>query len=76
MSFGWPRKRMVCHDRALSLQQERYLDTNESLGMFLWARLVLEYLSTNMFANKSEVMDAVDTLPRKLSELSVFNSNS
>ncbi|KAH8652845.1 hypothetical protein BGZ61DRAFT_500804 [Ilyonectria robusta] len=37
-------------------------------GMFLWARLVLEYLTTNMFVKKTEVMDAVDTLPRKLSE--------
>ena len=39
--------------------------------MFLWARLVLEYLSSNMFAHKTEVMDAVDALPRELSELFV-----
>ncbi|KAK5653425.1 hypothetical protein OQA88_8910 [Cercophora sp. LCS_1] len=35
-------------------------------GMFLWARLVLEYLTTNMFTRKAEVMCAVDTLPREL----------
>ncbi|KAH7250958.1 chromatin remodelling complex Rsc7/Swp82 subunit-domain-containing protein [Fusarium tricinctum] len=37
-------------------------------GMFLWARLVLEYLSTNMLVDKSEVMGAVDTLPEELSD--------
>ncbi|KAH6983392.1 hypothetical protein BKA56DRAFT_583622 [Ilyonectria sp. MPI-CAGE-AT-0026] len=42
--------------------------TKKADGMFLWARLVLEYLTTNMFVKKAEVMDAVDTLPRKLSE--------
>ncbi|KAK3345804.1 hypothetical protein B0T25DRAFT_460566 [Lasiosphaeria hispida] len=38
-------------------------------GMFLWARLVLEYLSTNMFVRKSEVMGAVEMLPRELRTL-------
>ena len=38
------------------------------IGMFLWARLVLEYLTTNMFVRKSEVMESVDMLPRKLSD--------
>lgn len=41
------------------------------LGMFLWARLVLEYLATNMFFGRDEIISAVDTLPRKLSELYV-----
>ncbi|KAK0658014.1 hypothetical protein B0T16DRAFT_319952 [Cercophora newfieldiana] len=36
-------------------------------GMFLWARLVLEYLATNMFVQKNEVLGAIDTLPRELS---------
>ncbi|PHH86849.1 hypothetical protein CDD83_9674 [Cordyceps sp. RAO-2017] len=49
--------------KALELRLAKKAD-----GMFLWARLVLEYLSTNMFINKSEVMEAVDTLPRELSE--------
>ncbi|KPM37326.1 hypothetical protein AK830_g9237 [Neonectria ditissima] len=37
-------------------------------GMFLWARLILEYLSSNMFFNQDEVKLAINTLPRKLSE--------
>ncbi|KAM7204012.1 putative NACHT domain containing protein [Rhypophila sp. PSN 637] len=37
-------------------------------GMFLWAKLVLNYLATNMFLNKSEVLEAVDVLPRELSD--------
>ncbi|KAK2031757.1 hypothetical protein LX32DRAFT_257615 [Colletotrichum zoysiae] len=37
-------------------------------GMFLWARLVLNYLVNNLFVRKYEVMDAVNTLPRELSE--------
>lgn len=43
-------------------------DMDNSIGMFLWARLVLEYLTTNMFVRKSEVMESIDTLPRKLSD--------
>ncbi|KAK0724039.1 hypothetical protein B0H67DRAFT_640615 [Lasiosphaeris hirsuta] len=42
--------------------------TRKADGMFLWARLVLEYLSTNMFLAKCEVMGAVEELPRELSE--------
>ncbi|KAI1501805.1 hypothetical protein F5X99DRAFT_381098 [Biscogniauxia marginata] len=37
-------------------------------GMFLWARLVLEYLATNMLFHRDEIMRAADVLPRKLSE--------
>ncbi|KAK2007912.1 WD40 repeat-like protein [Colletotrichum eremochloae] len=37
-------------------------------GMFLWARLVLNYLMNNLFVRKSQVMDVVNTLPRELSE--------
>ncbi|KAK4207796.1 hypothetical protein QBC37DRAFT_326752 [Rhypophila decipiens] len=37
-------------------------------GMFLWAKLVLNYLTTNMFLNKGEVIGAVDVLPRELSD--------
>lgn len=37
--------------------------------MFLWARLVLNYLTNNMFVRKQEVIDAVDALPRELSDL-------
>ncbi|KAI0533637.1 hypothetical protein GGR58DRAFT_485771 [Xylaria digitata] len=37
-------------------------------GMFLWARLVVDYLTNNMFYNSQEIREAVDTLPRKLVE--------
>jgi hypothetical protein len=37
--------------------------------MFLWARLVLEYISKNMFYTKDEILTAVQELPRELSEL-------
>ncbi|KAI0421831.1 hypothetical protein F5X98DRAFT_389104 [Xylaria grammica] len=37
-------------------------------GMFLWARLVLDYLTNNMFYSSQEIREAVDTLPRKLAE--------
>ncbi|KAK1479161.1 NACHT domain-containing protein [Colletotrichum tamarilloi] len=40
-------------------------------GMFLWARLVLNYLTNNMFVQKREVVEAVDALPHELSELYV-----
>ncbi|KAI0466178.1 hypothetical protein F4859DRAFT_334509 [Xylaria cf. heliscus] len=35
-------------------------------GMFLWARLVLDYLTHNIFYSSQEIREAVDTLPRKL----------
>ena len=41
-------------------------------GMFLWARLVLEYISKNMFYGKAEIQSAIQTLPRELGELFVF----
>jgi hypothetical protein len=37
--------------------------------MFLYARLVLDYLSTNIFYNGEEVKTSIDHLPDKLSEL-------
>ncbi|KAE9369182.1 NACHT domain protein [Stipitochalara longipes BDJ] len=37
-------------------------------GMFLWARLVLDCLATNIFHNRHEITAAIDTLPRELSE--------
>ncbi|ESA44365.1 hypothetical protein GE21DRAFT_2385 [Neurospora crassa] len=37
-------------------------------GMFLWARLVLDYLSTNILSSRDEVRGAVDMLPAKLGE--------
>jgi len=37
--------------------------------MFLWARLILEYLSRNIFFHRDEIRRAVNTLPIGLSEL-------
>jgi len=37
-------------------------------GMFLWARLVLEYISKNMFYGKAEIQSAIQTLPGELSK--------
>ncbi|KAI8950616.1 hypothetical protein F4801DRAFT_590286 [Xylaria longipes] len=37
-------------------------------GMFLWARLVLDYLTHNIFYKSQEIQEAVDTLPRKLAK--------
>lgn len=39
--------------------------------MFLWARLVLDYLSTNILSSRDEVRGAVDMLPVELGELHV-----
>ncbi|KAK1948821.1 hypothetical protein LY78DRAFT_751832, partial [Colletotrichum sublineola] len=49
--------------KELELQLESKAD-----GMFLWARLVLNYLTNNLFVRKCEVIDAVNTLPRELKE--------
>jgi hypothetical protein len=37
--------------------------------MFLWATLVLNYLSANFFYTREEFMRAKDTLPRELTAL-------
>lgn len=37
--------------------------------MFLYARLVLDYLSTNIFYSGEEVKTSIDHLPDKLSDL-------
>jgi hypothetical protein len=39
--------------------------------MFLWARLVIGYISKNMFYTKHEILTALQTLPRELSDLYV-----
>ncbi|KAK4071005.1 uncharacterized protein Triagg1_6372 [Trichoderma aggressivum f. europaeum] len=38
-------------------------------GMFLYARLVLDYLSTNIFYSGDEIMTSVNRLPEKLGDL-------
>ncbi|KAF4985602.1 hypothetical protein FDECE_16439 [Fusarium decemcellulare] len=35
-------------------------------GMFLWARLVLEYLENNMFFGREEILRVTDALPQEL----------
>ncbi|KAK4207806.1 hypothetical protein QBC37DRAFT_444263 [Rhypophila decipiens] len=37
-------------------------------GMFLWAKLVLNYIEANMLFKQSEVIEAVNVLPRELSD--------
>ncbi|KAH7303097.1 hypothetical protein B0I35DRAFT_384399 [Stachybotrys elegans] len=37
-------------------------------GMFLWARLVLDYLASNMFLRRDEVLSAAEALPRALEQ--------
>lgn len=43
-------------------------------GMFLYARLVLDYLSANIFINGTQLRESVDALPKELSELYVPRS--
>ncbi|KAI1742969.1 hypothetical protein F4680DRAFT_388566 [Xylaria scruposa] len=42
--------------------------TRKSDGMFLYARLILDYLANNIFIRGSQVMSAVNSLPDKLSD--------
>lgn len=44
---------------------ERWLD------MFLYARLVLDYISANIFYSGDELKNAINQLPETLAELSV-----
>lgn len=37
--------------------------------MFLYARLVLDFLSNNVFVHRNELKTAIDDLPRTLFEL-------
>lgn len=37
--------------------------------MFLWTRLVLDYIFRSMICDKREVLTAIDTLPEELSKL-------
>ncbi|KAL8418597.1 hypothetical protein RB594_001992 [Gaeumannomyces avenae] len=36
-------------------------------GMFLWARLILNYLDANLFYNKAEFTQAIEAIPQELS---------
>ncbi|KAK0750616.1 hypothetical protein B0T18DRAFT_390004 [Schizothecium vesticola] len=43
-------------------------EANSKKGMFILARLVLEYISKNMFYNKDEIVHTAENLPRELGE--------
>lgn len=45
--------------------------TNAARGMFLYARLVLDYLSINVFMNEEEIQSSLDLLPARLTDLFV-----
>lgn len=40
-----------------------------TLGMFLYARLVLDYIGANLFYTGDELRAAIDQLPDSLNEL-------
>lgn len=37
--------------------------------MFLWAKLVMEYINKNLFYHRDEILKAAISLPRELGEL-------
>lgn len=41
--------------------------------MFLYARLVLDYLSTNVFYSCDEIKASVNQLPEKINDLQVIH---
>jgi hypothetical protein len=53
----------------------RGISTNcRIVGMFLYARLVLDYLSKNIFYTGKEIKAAIDGLPEELTELCVIRN--
>jgi hypothetical protein len=55
--------KLVPHTNAIALV------INISKGMFLYARLVLDYLSKNVFYNCKEIKASVNQLPEKINDL-------
>ncbi|KAK1849669.1 NACHTdomain protein [Colletotrichum chrysophilum] len=58
----------------LNLTQQDYENVSDDVvrkadGMFLYARLVLDYLNTNIFLRREEVMSSLSELPDTLMEL-------
>lgn len=41
--------------------------------MFLYARLVMDYLASNIFFSGDEIKESVNQLPQKLTDLYVFS---
>ncbi|KAI6765229.1 hypothetical protein HG531_012328 [Fusarium graminearum] len=59
--------------RQLNLQHANIVEIQEAIvtkadGMFLYARLVMDYLSSNIFFGGHEIKESVNQLPRKLSD--------
>ncbi|GAW23033.1 hypothetical protein ANO14919_125810 [Xylariales sp. No.14919] len=57
----------------LSLTEREIADIHQSIvrksdGMFLYARLILDYLANNIFIRGSQIVSAVNDLPKELSE--------
>ncbi|CEI70590.1 hypothetical protein FVEN_g920 [Fusarium venenatum] len=69
-------QRLVLMDtklRQLNLQRVEVeeiqgLIVKKSDGMFLYARLVMDYLSSNLFFSRQEIKESVNQLPRKLGD--------
>lgn len=53
-----------------------YQSLTLSKGMFLYARLVLDYLSRNIFYTYGEIKDSMDQLPEELTDLFISPSCS
>ncbi|GAP89896.1 putative NACHT domain-containing protein [Rosellinia necatrix] len=53
---------------AADVDEVEHLITRKSDGMFLYARLILDYLEDNIFLRASQVISGVNDLPEKLSD--------
>lgn len=53
----------------VSLSIVKFVFGNSLLGMFLYARLVLDYISSNLFVRSEELNSAIQQLPRELADL-------
>ncbi|KAK2728230.1 NACHTdomain protein [Colletotrichum kahawae] len=59
--------------RSLELSEQQFQNMAETVvkkadGMFLYARLVLDYLSINIFMNEEEIQSSLDLLPTRLTD--------
>ncbi|EQB57126.1 hypothetical protein CGLO_02763 [Colletotrichum gloeosporioides Cg-14] len=59
--------------QSLELSEQQFQAMSQTVvrkadGMFLYARLVLDYLSTNIFMDEEEIKSSLDLLPARLTE--------
>ncbi|KAL6914882.1 hypothetical protein FSST1_012642 [Fusarium sambucinum] len=59
--------------RQLNLQRTEVMEIQDLIvtksdGMFLYARLVMDYISSNLFFGRHEIKESVNQFPRKLSD--------